>query len=155
MNRGPVSSQSGFRYKHIVFLSWCQPSNIYTIGSDVTTSTGTGHEARNKKTWYTFLVLTHWVRDKMVNNFLMAFSNALYWMKIYEFWLRFHWSFYPKGPINTIPALVQIMAWSRPGDKPLSGPMMVSLLTHICATRPQWVKWFIARTPNSYLCNIC
>ena len=24
------------------------------------------------------------------------------------------------------------MAWRRPGDKPLSGPMMVSLLTHIC-----------------------
>ena len=44
-----------------------------------------------------------------------------------------------KGPINNIPALVQIMAWHRPGDKPLSEPMMVSLLTHICVTRPQWV----------------
>ena len=47
--------------------------------------------------------------------------------------------FVPKGPINNIPALVQIMAWRRPGDKPLSAPMMVSLLTHICVTRPQWV----------------
>ena len=46
----------------------------------------------------------------------------------------------PKGPINNIPALVQIMAWRRPGDKPLSEPMLVSLLTHICVTRPQWVK---------------
>ena len=36
-----------------------------------------------------------------------------------------------KGPINNNPALVQIMAWRRPGDKPLSEPMMVSLLTHI------------------------
>ena len=34
--------------------------------------------------------------------------------------------FVPKGPINNIPALVQIMAWRRPGDKPLSEPMMVS-----------------------------
>ena len=25
--------------------------------------------------------------------------------------------FVPKGPINNIPALVQIMAWRRPGDK--------------------------------------
>ena len=41
---------------------------------------------------------------------------------------------------GNIPALVQIMAWRRPGDKPLSEPMMVSLLTHICVTRPQWVK---------------
>ena len=45
-------------------------------------------------------------------------------------------NFIPKGPINNIPALVQIMAWRRPGDKPLSEPMVVSLLTHICATRP-------------------
>ena len=28
------------------------------------------------------------------------------------------------GPINDIPTLVQIMAWRRPGDKPLSEPMM-------------------------------
>ena len=45
-----------------------------------------------------------------------------------------------KVRINIIPSLVQIMAWRRPGDKPLSEPMMVSLLTHICVTRPQWVK---------------
>ena len=45
-----------------------------------------------------------------------------------------------KGPINNIPSLVQIMAWRRPGDKPLSEPMMVSLPTHICVTRPQWVN---------------
>ena len=45
--------------------------------------------------------------------------------------------FVPKGPINNIPALVQIMAWRQPGDKPLSEAMMVSLLTHICVTRPQ------------------
>ena len=32
------------------------------------------------------------------------------------------------------------MAWCRPSDKPLSEPMMASLLTHICVTRPQWVN---------------
>ena len=48
--------------------------------------------------------------------------------------------FVPKGSINNIPTLVQIMAWRRPGDKPLSGPMMVRLPTHICVTRPQWVN---------------
>ena len=47
--------------------------------------------------------------------------------------------FFPKGPINNIPSLVQIMAWHRSGDKLLSEPMMVSLPTHICITRPQWV----------------
>ena len=48
--------------------------------------------------------------------------------------------FVPKVRIDNIPALVQIMAWRRPGDKPLSEPMMVRLPTHIYVTRPQWVN---------------
>ena len=50
--------------------------------------------------------------------------------------------FVPKSPIDNILALFQIMAWRWPGDKPLSETMMVSLLTHICVARPQWVKRF-------------
>ena len=45
----------------------------------------------------------------------------------------------PKVQINNIPSLVHIMAWCRPGNKPLSEPMMISLLMHICVTRPEWV----------------
>ena len=45
----------------------------------------------------------------------------------------------PKGPFDNIPSSVQIMAWRRPGDKSLSEPIVVILLTHICVTRPQWV----------------
>ena len=63
------------------------------------------------------------------------FLNENIWILI-----KISLKFVPKGPINYIPALVQIMAWRRPGDKPLSEPMMVSLLTHICVTRPQWVN---------------
>ena len=48
--------------------------------------------------------------------------------------------FVPNGPINNIPALVQVMAWRLPGDKPLSEPMMVCLPKHIWVTRPQWVN---------------
>ena len=48
--------------------------------------------------------------------------------------------FVPNGPINNIPALVQIMAWRRPGDKPSSETMIFCLPTHVCVTRPQWVK---------------
>ena len=48
--------------------------------------------------------------------------------------------FVPKGPNNNIPALVQIMAWRCPGDKPLSEAMVVSSRTHICVTRPQWLE---------------
>ena len=39
--------------------------------------------------------------------------------------------FVPKDIINNIPAMFQVMAWRRPGDKPLCEPMMVSLLTSL------------------------
>ena len=41
--------------------------------------------------------------------------------------------FVTKGSINNFPALVQLMAWHRTGDKPLSEPM-------ICVTWPQRVN---------------
>ena len=69
------------------------------------------------------------------DSFKCVFLNENVWISI-EISLKF----IPKGPINNIPALLQIMAWRRLGVKPLSEPMMVSLLTHICVTRPQWVN---------------
>ena len=73
----------------------------------------------------------HFADDVFKCNFL----NENVWIPI-----KISLKFVPKGPINNIPALVEIMAWRRPGDKPLSQPMMVSLPTHICVTRPQWVN---------------
>ena len=67
--------------------------------------------------------------------FKWIFLNENVWISI-----NISLKFVPKSPINNIPALVQIMAWRRSGDKPLSEPMMVCLPTHICVTRPQWVK---------------
>ena len=66
--------------------------------------------------------------------FQHIFVNENVWISI-----KISLKFVPKGQINNIQALVQIMAWCRPGDKPLSEPMMVSLLMHICVTWPQWV----------------
>ena len=71
--------------------------------------------------------------------FKCIFFNENVWI-----FIKISLKFVPRGPINNIPALVQIMAWRRPGDKPLSETMMVRSLTHICVTRPQWVKeiWY-------------
>ena len=63
--------------------------------------------------------------------------NENVWISI-KISLTFVW----KGLINDVPALVQIMAWRWPGDKPSSEPMMVRLLTHICVAPPQWVKHY-------------
>ena len=53
------------------------------------------------------------------------------------------------GPNNNIPSLFQIMAWRRSGNKPLSETMVISWLTHICVTRPQWVKKSIGSLSNT------
>ena len=74
-------------------------------------------------------VLIHWGRDKIATISQTKFSNAFSWMK--NIWISINISlkFVTKVRINNIPALVQIMARHRPGDKPLCDPMMVSLLT--------------------------
>ena len=77
--------------------------------------------------------LTHWGWDKMAAISQPTFSDAFFLNKNVRISIKISLKFVPKGPINNIPALVQIMAWHRPGDKPLSEPMMVKLLTHICA----------------------
>ena len=66
----------------------------------------------------------------------------------------------PKCPINNISSLFQIKAWRRPDDKPLSEPIMASLLTHICVTRLQWVKHLASYLRWTHIlsllnCNAC
>ena len=61
--------------------------------------------------------------------FKCFFLNENIWILI-NIWLKF----VLKGWTNNISALVQIMAWHSPGNKPLSE------LIHIWVTRPQWVN---------------
>ena len=84
----------------------------------VKTSTGTSIARYGPRlgAWPALGVVTHWGRYKMTAIYQTTFSNAFSWMKMYKFRLRFQWSLFP---IN-IPALVQIMAWCRPGNKPFS-----------------------------------
>ena len=60
------------------------------------------------------------------------FVNENVWI-----WLKISLKFVSKLRIDNITALVKIMAWRLPGGKPLSEPMLVSLLTDICVTWPQ------------------
>ena len=79
-------------------------------------------------------------------HFKCIFLNENVWISI-----TISLKFVPKGPINIIQTLVQIMTWRRPGDKPLSEPMMVRLLTHICVTQPQWVMSTSRGQMNRYI----
>ena len=69
------------------------------------------------------------------DSFECIFLNETIWLS-----MKIPVMFVPMDSINNIPGLVQILAWRRPGDKPLSEPMMFRLSTHICVTQPQWVK---------------
>ena len=83
------------------------------------------------------------------DNFKCIFLNENEWIS-----LKISLKFVHKGPINNIPALVQIMAWRQSGDKPLSEPVMVSLPTHICVTRPQWVNSLVRRQSHDWLSTV-
>ena len=82
-------------------------------------------------------MLTHWGRDKMAAILQTTLSNTFFFNENVLISAKISLKFVPTDPINNIPALVQIMAWRRPGDKPLSEPMMVRLPMHICVTQPQ------------------
>ena len=89
--------------------------------------------------------LTYWGRDKLLplHRHLQMHLNV--WIS-----LKISLKFVAKSQINNILALIQIMAWRRPGDNPLSETMMDSLLTHICITWPQWVN----KSYNTSQCHI-
>ena len=116
---------------------WRVAMNPSSLGNEATGDLVVFNYTRKLK-WH----LTHWGGNKGTpfrhfadDIFKCIFLNGNIWIPI-----KISLKFVPKGPINNIPALAQILAWRRSGDKPLSEPMMVSLLTHICVTRPQWVN---------------
>ena len=65
--------------------------------------------------------LTHWGRDKMEAISQTTLSNPFSWMKIFEFWLKFHWSLFLRFQLTVF------QHWFRS-------------LMHICITQPQWVN---------------
>ena len=70
-----------------------------------------------------------------MRHFQMHFLDENIWTSI-----NISLKFVPKGQMNNILALVQIISWNWPGDKPLSEPMAVSLQTHIWVMRHQGVN---------------
>ena len=90
--------------------------------------------------------LTHGGRDG-VGAILPTFQ--MYFLSI-----KISLKFVPMAPFNNTPALIQIMAWCRLGDKPLSEPTMVCLMTHICVTRPQLVNADAAGDRYTHECLI-
>ena len=70
--------------------------------------------------WFNTLRLRQNGRLFADDMFKCIFLNENLWISI-----KISLKFVPKGWINNIPALVQIMAWRQLGVKPLSEAMMV------------------------------
>ena len=64
--------------------------------------------------------LTYPGLDKMTAIFLKTFCQYIFLNKYTCILIKISLNFVPKGHINNIPALFQIMAWCQSGDKPLS-----------------------------------
>ena len=75
--------------------------------------------------------------------FKCIFLNENVWIPI-----KVSLKFAPRGPINNY----SIIGLGRPGAKPLSEQIMISLLTHICITRPQCVNVYLILCDKVVLC---
>ena len=107
------------------------------------------HRWHKRPVTLSLVVFSNTLRLRQTGHFADDIFKCLFLNEKSSISINISLKFVPEGRINNIPALVQIMAWRRLGDKPLSEPMMVSSLTHICVTRPQWVnvrhdKWLEA-----------
>ena len=100
--------------------------------------------------------LTHLSLDIMAAISQTTFSNAFRRMKMHESWSNFHWfhwSFFPQGPINNIPAFVQIMAWRRISEPMLNRFTDAFVQHHGGGGGGGGVNW--SSWQNCHLCRNC
>ena len=121
--------------------------NVAYCGKSENSAVSTGSVNWTFVSMIAFQLLTYWDQDKKngrhfsKNILTCIFLNRIVWNPT-----KISFKIFPKYIIKNIPAVFQIMAWRRPGDKPLSEPKMVRLSTHICVTRPQWFHM-----PHTYI----
>ena len=138
-----ITRRSGSKFKRIILKSIIWNSSVGTCWEVAVKwmprnlSTGSGNAVTRPQCVNTLRPIPNG-RHFADDIFKCIFLNENVWIPF-----QISLKFVPKVRINNIPALVRIMAWRRSGDKPLSEPMMARLLTHICVTRPQWVKYML------------
>ena len=91
-------------------------------------------------------VKTKWPPLWQTNIFKDNLLNRNIWISI-----KHSLKFVPMGPIDNSSSLVQVMAWRRTSDKPLSEPMMAQFSD---AYMPQWVDKICTCTPPGPWFNI-
>ena len=77
---------------------------------------------------FSFKLLPHLALDKMAAILADDIFKRIYLNETTRISIKISLKFAFRGPINKIPTLLQIMAWRRPGDKPLSEPMLTQFI---------------------------
>ena len=157
----PCRCDSNFKclfFKHILLnivvsisseiALWWMPEDLIDEKSTLVQVMACCHQATShylNQCWPSSLTLNDITRPQWVNALRPRqngwhFAYAIFkCILLNEKWISIEISltFISNRPINNIPALVQIMAWCQPDDKPWSEAMMVRLPTHICVTMSQ------------------
>ena len=120
-------------------MAWCRQAASHYLRQCWLRSMSQSMSPSWEKLWAGYC-LTHWGRDKMAVILQTTLFKCIFLNENDRIAIKMSLTIVPKGPINNIPASVQIMAWRRPGNKPLSEPTMARLPMHVCITRPQWVN---------------
>ena len=79
-------------------------------------------------------ILTHFPLDKMAAGLADDIFKCIFLKENDMIPIQISMKFVPKSSIDNKPALVQVMAWRRIGDKPYLNQWWPSSLTHICGT---------------------
>ena len=102
----------------------------------------TGQRRVNIRTLYTIQVLTHWGRDKMTSCHFADILKRIFIRLPIDISLNI----VSYDLFDNRSALVQLMAWHRTGDKPLSEPRRAYCTDAYLLTRPQWVNELLFKT---------
>ena len=83
-----------------------------------------------------------------VRHFADAIMKCISLNENARLWNKISMKYVLRGLIDNMAELIKIMARRRPDDKPLSKPMMLSINTYICVTRPHWVEGRLNTSPG-------
>ena len=107
----------------VFYISWIKPTRQFS--RNTITVAGDGWQVWQRRLGVeSGPFLTRFPLDKMAANFADDIFKCIFMNETFCISIRISLKFVPKGPIDNKPALVQVMAWRRTGDKPLPEPTL-------------------------------
>ena len=85
-------------------------------------------------------ILTHLPPGQNSRHFRRRHFKCIFLYKNDRIPIWISMKFVPRCPIDNITAFVQLMAWRRPGDKPITEPMLTHFIDAYMGHSGRWVK---------------